>query len=420
MPPTITIVPEDPCADGRAAGAKLGAKGVEKATRAALASKVLKDSLGAMSRQGLETYVVSRLETPPDYHAYPELQDLYPERLDYLRGFAQGAQVTLAHAAVMDFVEYRQSIGTWYQAYQLQRSPGHCSGVVLVGPDGVLGAHSAESLPLTPMPKGYRHRAPRPHKSRIAKTTAVDLVLKRPRTGYIEGWGTTNEMGVGCVAGVSCGVWLDEPIEDVWPIKTVPLLRFARDIPHLDELYRRYTLHVWGRASQAWADIHGRGLIVEKSFRRIGTRLLEGPGAIWCTEGHFQTDEMSSFIRAKRIEYLARAGKTLGAGDMQYATDCAVRFTHIGELCEQPWGLGLEHMRRIISDHATFPRAVCRHGGPDTDPYDETVTMAQTIANLTHNRHHGRSWTPWKTFCCEALETVGQYAARPCGAGPFA
>ncbi|MCX5658431.1 MAG: hypothetical protein NTW19_01760 [Planctomycetota bacterium] len=418
MASSIKIVLDNPHADGREAGHKLGPRGVEKATRDALANKHLKHSLGAMSRQGLEAYVLSRLETPPDYNTYPELQDLYPERLDYLRGFAEGAKVKLAAAAVLDYVQYRRETETWYQSYQLQRSPGNCSGIILIGPDGVLGSHSAESTP-PPRPRGHRHRTPGPFKKRVAKPKLVDLTLKRPRTGYIESWGTTNEMGVGCVAGVSCGVWLDEPIEDVWPIKSVPLLRFARDIPHLEELYRRYTLHNWGRASQAWADIHGNALIVEKSFRRIGTRRHSGPGALWCTEGHFQSDEMSSFIRAKRLEYLARAGKSLGAGDMQYATDCAVRFTHIGELCDQPWGLGIDHLRRILSDHATFPRAVCRHGGPDTDPYDDTVTMAQSMANLTHNRHHGRGWKPWKRFCCEVVEGIGQYPSRPCGQGAF-
>lgn len=418
MPPTITIVPENPFADGRDAGKKLGPRGVEKATREALAHAYLKDSLGAMSRQSLETYVLARLETPPDFVAFPELQDLYPERLDYLRGLAEGAGVKLAAAAVLDYVQYRRETEIWYQSYQLQRSPGHCSGIILIGPDGVLGAHSAESVP-PPRPRGYKHRAARPHKARVAKPKLVDLTLKRPRTGYIEGWGATNEMGVACVAGVSCGVWLDEPIEDVWPIKSVPLLRFARDIPQFEQLYRRYNLHNWGRASQAFADIHGNALIVEKSFRRIGTRRHSGPGALWCTEGHFQTDEMSAYIRAKRHEYLARTNKSLGAGDMQYATDCAVRFTHIGELCDRPWGLGMDHMRKILSDHETFPRAVCRHGGPDTDPYDETVTMAQSMANLTHNRHHGRGWTPWKTFCCETVETVAQYPARPCGRGAY-
>ena len=102
-----------------------------------------------------------------------------------------------------------------------------------------------------------------------------------------------------------------------------------------------------------------------------------------------------------------------GSGDLQYATDCHVRFTHLGELCNQPWGHGYEHIRRVLTDHATFPRAVCRHGGPDTDPYDISVTMASGFVDFTHNRSFWRAWVPWKKFPCQVPEEVTQYPARP-------
>jgi hypothetical protein len=223
----------------------------------------------------------------------------------------------------------------------------------------------------------------------------------------------TNEKGVGCFAAVSCGVLLDEPIEDTWPIGPVPLLRFARNIDHLAELYRRYNLFNWGRASQLYADIAGNAMVVEKSFRRIGIRMLGNANVLWCTEGYFETPEMYSYIRAKRLEFLEKAGKHLGAGDMQYANDCAVRFTHIGELCYEPWGNGYDHMRRVLTDHAPFPRAVCRHAGPDTADYDTTITQISIFRDATHNRSFERKWVPWKKFCCEMPEEVVQYPRIP-------
>jgi hypothetical protein len=291
--------------------------------------------------------------------------------------------------------------------------PG-CSGVLLVGPEGVLGGKSTESAPPQQKPADYRFKRPPLHAEWQAEDAAgpENLVLKKPRTGYITNWGTTNEKGVGCVASVSCGTWLDEPIEDTWPVGRVPLLRFARSLEHLVELYRRYKLHNWGRASQIWAGADGDGAAIEKSFRRIGVRRLKGH-ALWVSEGHFQTEHMHQFIRSRRLEYLRRTGGHLGSGDMQYATDCAVRFTHIGELCHADYGRGIEHMNRILTDHSTFPRAVCRHGGPDTDPYDVSVTMSSSMFNVTENRAYHREWEPWERFPCERPWQVTQYPARP-------
>lgn len=411
----VTIIPANPFEDGKTAGKTLGKTGVSKAITATLKDKLLKDNLGAMSRATLDAYVVSRLETEPDYTRYPELQDIYPERLDYLKGFTEGAQCTLTEAAVHDYVVYRQFIDNWWSSLNPTKEPGHCSGIIMVGPDGVLGAHSAESTP-EPMPRNYKHRKPKPYKGiKQNKTQFEKITVIKPRTGYIENWGLTNETGLGGVAGTSCSTWLDEPIEDTWPIKNVPLLRFARDVPALAELWQRYHLFNWSRASTMYADVQGNGVAVELSFRRIGVRHNEGAPAVWCTEGHFETDHMNSYIRRKRLEYLKKFDQHAGADDMQYATDCAVRFCHIGELCNEPWGHGMEHMRRVVTDHAPFPRAVCRHGGPDTDSYDETITMASNIYNLTANRVHSRGYIPWKKFCCEVPEDVTQYPPRPFG-----
>ena len=88
------------------------------------------------------------------------------------------------------------------------------------------------------------------------------------------------------------------------------------------------------------------------------------------------------------------------------------RFTNLGRLCHEPWGLGEEHMRRILTDHSVFPRAVCRHAGPDTAEYDRTITQGSHFVNLTHNRGHTRQWVPWKKFCCEVPEVVTQYPPR--------
>lgn len=184
------------------------------------------------------------------------------------------------------------------------------------------------------------------------------------------------------------------------------------DQGHLAELYRRYTLHNWGRASQLWADVHGNAMVVEKSFRRIGIRMLEG-FALWCTEGYWHDPEMNAFQRAKRLQYIQKAGKHLGAEDMQYATDCAVRFTRIAEFCHQNHGRGYKHLNRILTDHAPFPRAVCRHGGPDTALYDRTVTMGSSFKDLTHNRTFSRGWVPWKKFPCEVPWKATQYPPLP-------
>jgi len=408
----IEIIPIEPFNDGVAAGKNSGRQQLQKRTDELLKSEYLKDSLGAMSRAALEYYVLSRLETQPDYGRFPELEDIYPERLDFLRGFAEGADCSLIEAAVADYVSYREFITSWHQGLQLQREPQHCGGVFMNGPEGILGGQSVESG-AEPKPAGYKHRTPKPYSGLKSIAHNLDkLVLRKPRTGYIERWGVTNEKGVGCCASNSCSVWLDEPIEDTWPIKEFPLLRFARDVNHLEELYRRYTLHCWGRFSQVWADTSGDAVVIEKSFRRIGTRRSQD-GVLWCTEGHWESAEMSSYMRAKRLEYIERAGKHLGAGDMQYATDCAVRFTNLGALCHEPWGRGYEHVRRILTNHAPFPRAVCRHNGPDTAPYDESVTQTSWFYDLTHNRSYTRNWIPWKKFPCEMPEKVVQYPARP-------
>lgn len=415
------IVLEDPWTDGVAEGRKLGSVRLKKELDSHLRTPFLANTLGAMSRRMVERLALDRLETQPDFKRFPELQDLYPERVDRLRGVAHGAGVSLAMAAAWDYTAFRVEIGRWYASLHdwsaTSQSPprsGHCSGVLMVGPDGVLGAHSMESLPLEPRPRGYRWRDPGPYGfwKVMPARPPTSWIVRKPRTGYMI-WGVTNEKGLACCCGTSGSVWMDESIEDTWPLQQVPLLRFAGNVEQLVALYRRYTLHNWGRGSQIWADIGGNGVVIEKSFRRIGVRELGREKVLWCTEGHFESDEMSAYMRRKRLEYIEKAGKHLGAGDMQYATDCAVRFTRLGELCHEPLGWGLRHMNRVLTDHATFPRAVCRHGGPDTAPYDRTVTQACALTDLTHNRAYFRKWVPWRKFPCQVPWTVTQYPPIP-------
>ena len=279
-----------------------------------------------------------------------------------------------------------------------------------MGPDGVLGGQSVDSG-VPPPPKGYRHRRPVSrthfHQSRVCYSGRV---LRKPRTGYMMLSDYCNEKGVASMCGASSGVWLDEPFEDTWPIMEFPFFRFAENVKHMAQLQRRYVLFSVGKGSNSiYADLAGNAMVVEKSSRRLGIRMIGDAGVLWCTEGHFESPEMHAYMRAKRLEYVSRMGRHLGCGDLQYATDCAVRFTHIGELCHEPWGRGFAHMRRALTDHVTFPRAVCRHGGPDTDPYDTSVTLQGWIRDLTRGREYTRDWIPWKKFCCEAPEKVTQY-----------
>ena len=157
----------------------------------------------------------------------------------------------------------------------------------------------------------------------------------------------------------------------------------------------------------------GEAFALEKCFRRIGIRWIGEDRTLFVTEGHFETPHMLAYIRAKRLEYVAKTGRHLGSGDLQYATDCHVRFTRLAELAHEPWGRGDDNIRRVLTDHAPFPRAICRHGGPDTAPYDETVTMASGFRDLTHNRTFERPWDPWRKFCCRVPETVTQFPSRP-------
>jgi len=413
------IVPIVPFEDGVAFGRKLGGAKLRKEIKDTLAHASLKDSLGAMSRASLEKLALAKLNAPPDFTRFPELADLYPERVDYLRGVAKGAGCTLGEAAVHSYALFRKRNEFWHASVACDRTPqdlGRCSGVAMVGADGTIGFHSMESNP-PPKPRGYRHRAPKPFKGfKQVAAKAKTWKLHKPRTGYVVDWGATNERGVGAICGVSCSTHLDDPIADTWPCNDVPLLRFAGSVQQLQELWARYTEHNFGRASMIFGDTApggGDAVVVEKSFRRVGFRRLNGKQAIWCTEGYFETPEMQSFINARRNQFIERTGRHLGCEDRQYFTDCAVRFTRIGELCHMPWGFGLEHLRRIVTDHATFPRAVCRHGGPDTAAYDQSVTMQSVIYDLTKNQMLVRKWVPWKKWCCEVPEEVTQGPPRP-------
>lgn len=413
MAAMIEIIPERPFEEGVEQGRQLGKPAMLERSREVLKSPYRCETLGAMTRKELTETTLRRLQTSPDYSLYPELEDLYPERVDFIRGLAHGAECSLEDAAIYSYLTYCEEIDNWYHLLQTQSGPSHCSGIFLKGPDGVLGGHSMEYAP-PPCPPDYRQRKPSLHDGmRVLRPVRARVLLKKPRTGYIEGWGVTNEKGVGCFAEAACGVLLDEPIEETWPIGRVPLLRFAHNVDHLVELYRRYNLFNWNRASLLYADMRGNAAVVEKSFRRIGIRMLGNDDVLWCTEGYFESPEMSMYLRTKRREYLERTGKHLGCEDMQYATDCGVRFTHLGELCYEPWGKGYDHMRRILVDHSPFPRAICRHAGPDTAAYDRTITQRSIFRDLTHNRSFERQWVPWKKFCCEVPEEVTQYPHIP-------
>jgi len=411
----VEIIPERPFEEGVAAGREVIGPELERRIRQALSDPLLRDDLGAMADDELTQWVMSRLETEPDYAAYPELQDIYPERRDWLRGLAQGAGCSLEAAARFDCVLYLQEIRKWTSMMNPPPSSRNCSGVLIVGPDGIIVGQNQDSALTPPRPSDYRWHPPAPYEGlRQEPTRHAPAVVKRPRTGYVEDWGTTNECGVGLIGAGSCGTWLDEPIEDVWPIKTVPLLRFARNVAELSALCNRYRLFNWGRSSDIAADTSGEALVIEHSYRRTGVRPLDGAQALWATEGHFEEDGMAAFLRARRHEYGRQQGLHAGADDFQYAADCAVRFAHLGELAHRPWGRGMEHMRRLLTDHSPFPRNICRHGGPDTDPYDCSVTQRSRIFDLTHNRVHVREWQPWTRFPCEVAEQVTQFPPRPC------
>ncbi|HOS44716.1 MAG TPA: hypothetical protein PK794_13590, partial [Armatimonadota bacterium] len=182
----IEIIPVIPFAEGAAAGTAAGAACVRARIDALCRGPYLRDTLGALTREELDRRVTARLETPPDVTTYPELQEVYPERVEWLRGFAAGAACTRTEAAVYDYLTYRTYIEGQYRMYQLQPPPGHCSGALLVGPDGVLAGQNIDTAP-PPKPADYRHRAPRAYRGlRQRKAVGARPVLRRPPTGYIE------------------------------------------------------------------------------------------------------------------------------------------------------------------------------------------------------------------------------------------
>lgn len=401
----IRIIDESPFNDGLDVGRGLGRAPLVDQTRAWLDDRLFRDDLSAMSESALMRRIIERLEAEPTDASRPELAEVYPDRLDYVRGLAAGADCTLEQAALYDYVQYAHEIRHWSAIMHPTSEDGHCSGVFMAGPDGVLTGQNIDS--------GVMHRPP---DFGIKASGPVSLTLKRPRTGYIADWGLTNEHGVGQAVGGSVGTWLDEPIVDMWPYKQMPLLRFARNVHDLADLYQRYRLFNWGRGAGVWADLSGDAIVTEHSYRRVGIEHIHDRAA-WATEGHFQTDSMSAYIRERRLKYVRSRGKHLGADDLQYAADCAVRYAHIGELVHLDLGRGIEHMRAVLTDHAPFPRAVCRHGGPDTDPYDQAITLQSSIRNLTTNRAHVRVFVPGDKFCCQVPEIVMEYPPRPCDNG---
>ena len=389
------LIDESPFDDGRAAGRDLGCEKLQQQVRDWLDDPLLCDDLGAMSEAALTRHVVGRFETEPNDASRPELNEIYPDRVDRVRGLADGAGCAVEQAALYDYLAYTHEIRGWTSMMQPSLGGEGCSGMVFDGPDGVLAGQNIDSSPS------------------LTVADPPELKLIRPRSGYIEKWGLTNEHGVAATGGGSCGVWMDEPIVNVWPFKSVPLLRFARNVKDVEELSDRYRLFNWGRSSELWVDVSGDAIAVDHSARRCGVRHIEN-GALWATEGHFEHDAMNAFIRDRRKTYVKTIGRHLGANDLQYATDCAVRFAHLGELAHLDLGRGIEHMRHVMTDHASVPRGVCRHGGPDTDVYDQTVTLQSKITDISANCIYVRNRIPDERFCCEVPEKVVQYPPRPC------
>ena len=421
MPVAFEIVPERPFEDGVEQGRQLGKTALLAQIDSLLRDAVFADTFGAMARAEVTRYVMGRLETAPDYGVYPELADLFPERVEAIRGFAEGADCSLHEAAIHNYLTYKHWSITFWQQYQVAGAPvcGHCSHALLIGPDGILGGQCLDSAP-SAKPADYRHRPTPSHGDWLALPT-IDFhgTIRKPRTGYIEQWGYHgeqywgNEKGLAYMGGGTVGMWLDDPPADVWPCQNVPLLRFAADVHELVALAQRYKLHTPGGGSSVYADISGNAVVVEKSLREVDFRLIGNERALWCTEGYYHTPKMSALLNDRRKVYLERAGLHPGSPDMQYFTDCIVRFGRLAELCHEEWGFGYAHLNKILTDHAPFPRALCRHGGPDTAPYDETITLMSWIHNVTYNRSHIRQSTPWQQFCCEVPWTVEQYPERP-------
>lgn len=424
------IIHENPFEDGAARGRQLGKAAVLAAIDALLRDPVFAATFAQMDRAGLARHATERLETNPDFQRYPELADLHPERVEAVHGFSAGAGCALQEAAVHQYLTYKHWTITYWQQFQAPDSGalplptvtgGHCSHALLIGPDGIIGGQCIDSAP-PPKPAGYVHR-PTPSCGDWLTRPVVPFTgtIVKPRTGYIPRWGEgpvgesfwSNEKGLAYLGGGSVGMWLDDPIEDVWPCEYVPLERFAATVDEVVTLAARYTLHNPGKNSLVYADVSGNAVVIEKSLREVDFRFLGDERALWCTEGYYHTPKMATLLNERRAVYLERAGLHPGSPDMQYFTDCVVRYTRLAELCHEEWGFGYLHLNRILTDHAPFPRALCRHNGPDTAPYDTTVTLQSWIHNVTHNLSFTRRWMPWGQFCCAIPWTVTQRPPYP-------
>jgi len=391
----VCVVDERPYEEGVEEGKAMGAEKLREAIRSLRQDPLLRPTYGQMTDAGLGKLLDERMAATPDVGRFPELAELYPEAIDRLKGKAVGAGVSLQEAALHDYLRYRRDQIYWWRAYQGPppedtRAPAGCSGVILVGEEVWLGKN-VDAAPVeypTPKIKGDR------------------VVVKKPRTGYAP-LPVVSEGGIAGSGGASVSTWMDEPQEDVWPHTRFPVTRFASSVAEVADLYQRYTLYLPGRGADAFVDRKGDAISVDKSYRRVGISKARH-GMVWYTEGHFQSENMRQFLAERRAMFAEQFGITLGSYHNQYYADCAVRFANMGRLAELPLGRRYEHIRRILGDHSPFPRALCRHDGPDRADYDKTITLVSRTIDYARRTIYERFATP-DQFCCEEPDRVFEF-----------
>jgi hypothetical protein len=339
----IQIVPDDPFEQGVDEGRPLAGSALREQIATLRADPLLAPTLGQTDEAQIKRLVRQRLETPPDDGQFPELAVLFPEAVERVRGKAQGAGAALDDAALQDYLAYRRHQLFWWAQYQApppEDAPltEGCTGVIVAAGDGeIYLGKNLDSVPgFTQSPAARTH------------------VVKKPRSGYTQ-FPLISEAGIAHSGGASVSTWLDEPMEDVWPFtKAFPVERFASTVDELADLYRRYTLYIPGRGSNAFVDRHGNMISVDKSYRRVGISRWMG-GAAWHTEGYFHSPEMSAFLAERRRTFAERFGITPGSYHNQYYADCAVRFTNLARrtISRLRWSAGRSTTRPARVTSAT-------------------------------------------------------------------
>lgn len=413
--PTLRIRREDPFEAGRQAGLKDGAERI-RAFNGVEVRRIHRRPGDPRSLSAFAGWALERLEARPDFQTFPELRGLHSDRVLHLRGLAEGGGVTRAEAALYSYLHFRHEIEALWNSLQIGSHPPlarACSAMIFSGSGVILGAHNADSVPEPPMLPPPGNVGPvrfRVHPQR--RSTPRRMELTRPRTGYIERWGVTNEKGVLILPGLSCNTWLDEPIEDTWPVHQVPVLRFARSARHAAQLWQRYNRHQYRAGTFLILDRAGGAVAVEKTFRRIGLRFPDPRGYLCATDGHFEEPDMHAYRFGRTADYVRRTGLGSGSIDMQYLADCHARYTRLCELGGQTVNRTVKTLAALMSDHAPFPRNLCRHAD-QPGGYDQTVTMQQWIVDLAADRAYHRAWVPGRAFCCRQPWKRSAILSRP-------